>query len=786
MMRRLRHHRLHASAALTLLAALTAHGETTPAVERDIHDDSLRPHQREDSTPPPAAPEDTPVDPGISIPERQSKAPVVYTIERVPESAPPTPPTRFNPDPGAIQSDNVSEQPDPYFKSNYVEFPPSVEADIPAGLSLPREGTESVRLTPLPPTPPLGNQLDPLPASQQLPRFGVRENLYIEHEWHAPETYPMSAEGLGVPEHTKPAPDRWRDTGFTPWRRYTSGDTNEIPFANTEPELWHYYRQSVLKGDLPVHGQDLFLTVTASAEFIFEDRELIVPSGVSAATPGNSDFFGESQSQVFFTNLAVDILLFKGETVFKPVEWAIKLRPVYNTNYVNFQEAGIVSPNPGGPGAGGGGTPVDNGGVTDPDDIDDILGGGGTPAPTPGGPGGDATTRRRDYLALQEAFVEVHLANLSSSYDFVAIKAGNQVFNSDFRGFIFNDTNLGLRLFGNYDNNHYQYNLALFSMREKDTNSELNTFDSRDQEVLIANLYRQDFIWHGYTAQLSYHGNFDHGGTHYDDNGAIVRPAPLGSVAAHDVQVHYLGWAGDGHIGRWNVSHALYLAAGHDDFNGLAGRPVDIFAQMAALEVSYDRDWIRYKASLFYASGDSKPNDGRATGFDSIVDNVNFTGGPFSYYVRQGFNLAGTAVGVKQRFSLLPNLRTSKTQGQANFVNPGLFIAGLGAEIELTPKLRAFLSANYIRFVDTAPIESALVVSDINEEFGIDLGVGFQWRPFLTDNVIASFGCGFLVPGSGFEDIYRHTTPAVPGYTSGGSSVEKLLYSAVAAVTFTY
>ena len=37
-------------------------------------------------------------------------------------------------------------------------------------------------------------------------------------------------------------------------------------------------------------------------------------------------------------------------------------------------------------------------------------------------------------------------------------------------------------------------------------------------------------------------------------------------------------------------------------------------------------------------------------------------------------NLGGTSVNLKQRNSLVPNLRSSKTEGQANFVNPGVFI----------------------------------------------------------------------------------------------------------------
>src|SRR5690606_15174925 len=150
-------------------------------------------------------------------------------------------------------------------------------------------------------------------------------------------------------------------------------------------------------------------------------------SGVSAANSGNSDFFGESRSQMFVSNYALDFLLFRGETVFKPVEWALRVRPVFNVNRVDFHEAGIVSPNPGGPGAGNGGAPVDNTGVENPDDIGGIIGGGTTPGKLARG----ATLRTRDYLALQEAFFELHLADLSANYDFLTIKVGNQTFNSD-------------------------------------------------------------------------------------------------------------------------------------------------------------------------------------------------------------------------------------------------------------------------------------------------------------------------------------------------------------------
>ena len=324
-------------------------------------------------------------------------------------------------------------------------------------------------------------------------------------------------------------------------------------------------------------------------------------------------------------------------------------------------------------------------------------------------------------------------------------------------------------------------------MREKETNSDLNTLEDRDQHIVIGNVYRQDFLWPGYTAQLSFHLNLDDGDLHYDRNGGVVRPNPIGSLREHNVSAYYLGWAGDGHIGRLNVSHAFYQVLGNDEFNGLAGREVDINAQMAALELSVDRDWVRYKASFFYASGDSDAEDDDGRGFDSILDNPNFTGGPFSYYVRQGFNFAGTAVNLKSRASLLPNLR-NKTEGQANFVNPGVFLYGLGLELELTPKLRSFANANYVRFAETNPLETALVMNGIDSEIGFDLSLGFQYRPFLTDNIIISTGFGTLIPGAGYKDIYRRMNEPVPGFNTHGDSgrADDFLYSGLLVLTLTY
>ena len=95
-------------------------------------------------------------------------------------------------------------------------------------------------------------------------------------------------------------------------------------------------------------------------------------------------------------------------------------------------------------------------------------------------------------------------------------------------------------------------------------------------------------------------------------------------------------------MGPLSVSHAFYQAFGTDDDNavartltGAAAAPVDISARMAALELSRDADWRRYRFSFFYASGDNAADAGKATGFDAITDNPNLAGGQFMFWDQQ-------------------------------------------------------------------------------------------------------------------------------------------------------
>ncbi len=517
------------------------------------------------------------------------------------------------------------------------------------------------------------------------------------------------------------ARDRWR-IGFPEYDRY--GDRaargRDIPFRRGR--WWDPYNQNVLKGDYPIRGNELFMILSAVSTTTIEQRRAPTPSDVSTDEPSSAEFFGQPEQLAVNQTLQFSFELFHGDSTFRPRDWAIKISPTFSIpNYLNARENGVVN-------------------------IDVRRGG----------------NRTDTHWSLEEAFGEVKLFDVNDNYDFVSVRAGIQPFVSDFRGFIFSDNNLGVRLFGAADNNRIQFNAAWFSMLEKDTNSGLNRFDTRHQNVYVANVFRQDFIRKGYTIQGSLHYNDDRRGVEYDRNGFLVRPALIGDVRPHAIKVGYLGISGDGHLGRLNLSHSYYYAFGKDERNPIAGREVRIKSSMAALETSVDFDYLRFRGSFFWAQGDSNPTDSKATGFDAIFDDPNFVGGQFSYWNRNGIRLTQTGVGLVQPNSILPSLRSSKTQGQANFINPGIFIYNAGVDVELTQRIKAVFNANYLRFHRTEPLEYVLFQNRIRHDIGFDYSLGVAYRPFLVNNVTMTFGAATLQTGRGFRDIFTDRSRNCP------------------------
>jgi len=367
-------------------------------------------------------------------------------------------------------------------------------------------------------------------------------------------------------------------------------------------------------------------------------------------------------------------------------------------------------------------------------------------------------------VALQEAFIDYHLRNVSDRYDFDAVRVGILPFQSDFRGFLFNDQQLGIRFFGNRDNNRFQYNVAAFWRIEKDTNSGLNdvTKALRKDLVFIANLYRQDFLVPGFTSQVTvvYNRNREAGEVVFDTNGFPVRPALIGNLKGRDYDVVYLGYNADGHIRRLNLTASTYLALGQDRNSNFTGQPAKIRAWFAAAEASYDRDWMRFRLSGLYASGDGNPRDDTETGFDAIRENPLFAGADTSYWIRQGipFIGGGRGVSLSGRNGILNDLRSSKDEGQSNFTNPGTALAGIGADFDLTPTLRVSANANHLWFAKTETLKLLRLQGNVAHDIGWDLSGAATWRPKATNNIVLRLSAAMLASGQGMRDLFGNTS----------------------------
>ncbi|MDE1467278.1 hypothetical protein [Aurantiacibacter sp. D1-12] len=491
---------------------------------------------------------------------------------------------------------------------------------------------------------------------------------------------------------------------------------------------------------LGLEGNDWFFVVNAISDTVFEPRTFPIPVGVQTTEdPDRIDVFGNDFSPVLSQTFILGAALIKGSTAYKPPDVEYRLTLAYNINYVDVPERRVLLVEP----------------SRDSNRLDDFLG-------------------------VQEAFFDYHIRNTSERYDFDSFRIGIQPFQADFRGFLFNDSQLGLRFFGTRDNNRFQYNLGAFWRLEKDTNSGLNdiTQTPRSDFVFVANAYRQDFLIPALTSQftLVYNMNREGGDVEIDDNGFPVRPALLGDLRGRDYDVVYVGYNADGRIGRINVTASIYGAFGEDRNSIFTSEPAEIRAFFGAAELSYDQDWMRFRLSGLFASGDSDPFNNVEGGFDAIFENPVFAGADTSYWMRQTIPFAGggRAISLNGRNGLLNSLRSSKEQGQSNFNNPGLILGGVGADFDLTPEFRLTGNANYLRFEDTSVLETLRVEGTIPEEIGYDVSLSAIWRPRANQNLVFRLSGAALIAGDGFQDLFDNR---------GGNNV---YYSVLANAVLTY
>lgn len=538
-------------------------------------------------------------------------------------------------------------------------------------------------------------------ASEQPPQT-IRQEI---RERRMNPVSPLPRPQLSDYPDSVPVPDRWRivDSIYT-------------------DHWWDPYNRNVLKGDKPLYD-DWFFSFTGISDTVYEMRSVPTPAGSSSTSgAGTLNVIGDGDQQFFNQNLLMELVYYKGNTTFRPPDLEFRFIPVINYNYLELQEVQGVNANP-----------------------------------------NDGRTRSDSHIGIQGAFVDYHLRNVSANYDFDSVRFGIQPFTNDFRGFLFNDSPLGIRLFGTRNNNIFQYNLAWFRRLEKDTNSGLNDVGQslRKDDVFVANLYWQDLFIKGLISQFSVlHNRNNEDSFYYDNNNFVARPASIGLEKPRDYQVTYLGYGMDGHIGRLNLSAQFYYAFGDESGSTFRDGSTDINAFFFAMEPSIDFDWFRLRTSFVYASGDSDPFDDTSTGFDAVFENPLIAGADTSYWIRQAIPLIGGGrVALSGRNGLLPSLRSSKEQGQANFTNPGLRMAGVGFDADVLPTLRVSGDWNLLQFDDTTVLETARNQGSIDRTLGQDISLSATYRPLNSQNIVLRGSYSRLLPGDGFKSLFEDESP---------------------------
>jgi hypothetical protein len=524
-----------------------------------------------------------------------------------------------------------------------------------------------------------------------------------------------------------PIPDRWRlVTALCP-------DKNFVGLQAVCKSRFDPYHQNPLKADvpiqidkkpffLPITGDDWFFGINAISDTIVEPRSFPTPvADQTSSYPGAIDTFGRQRSLVLAQTGLFGFGLTKGSTAYKPPDVEYRVLVAYQVNHVNVEERRVLHVESSRP-----------------------------------------SHRTDTFLGVQEFFIDKHLGNRSDRFDFDSIRIGIQPFQFDFRGFLFQDNQLGFRFFGNRDNNRYQFNFNAIWRLDKDTNSGLNDITKKPREdyILHANLFAQDFPLQGLTSLVSLTANFNREKDRdLDHNGFPVRPALLGDQRPREYDVYYVGYSLDGRIKRLNLSSTFYGAFGEDRNSFFTSKPAKIRAFFAAAELSYDIDWIRVKLSGLYATGDSNAKDNKETGFSAIFENPIFAGADTSYWIRQVVPFAGGGVNVaiSPRNGILNDLRTSKEQGQSNFNNPGTMLLGVGADFDILPQLRFSTNLNHLWFENTATLRELRNEGSIPKSIGWDLSGAFIWRPSMVQNVIFRLSGAVLDPGKGFSDLFTNS-----------------------------
>ncbi|MEM7363765.1 MAG: hypothetical protein AAF525_07055 [Pseudomonadota bacterium] len=408
---------------------------------------------------------------------------------------------------------------------------------------------------------------------------------------------------------------------------------------------------------------------------------------------------------------AARISLYKGQTVWKPPDWEFRLSPVV---HVAAWDGDLQ----------------------------------------------EGRSQRDAHLTMTSAFYDRELRVVSERYDFDRIRVGLQPFTTDPRGLLLQGPVAGIRWYGNRDNNRWQYNVGVFAQFEHNSDVGLVDLDDgvRGNVLGVVNLYRQDFITPGLTGELLWlHDRHERITHRLDQSGRQERPVRLyggGEVGAY--RVTYLGGGLDGHIGRLNLTSLIALSRGKVVVDAVEQT---VHGHFGVLEASMNVGWWRPRLTMLNASGDDDIDDGRATGFDSVSSGALLSAMTHSAWrkltIRQRDQI------LSGRDNLLPTLQGSSL---STFTNPGLRMAGIGADGDISPTLVASFSINQLMFDQTGALRGQ-DGGDVDREIGTDVSLAVTYRPHFNQQFLISGAVGVLRLGGGARQLIDQQGEH-PGYAT--------------------
>ncbi|MBM4075610.1 MAG: hypothetical protein FJ267_08200, partial [Planctomycetes bacterium] len=180
--------------------------------------------------------------------------------------------------------------------------------------------------------------------------FGI--DFTTEESWPFQRFPPLATAGYAGPSgiapselqqsnHFVPVEDRWR-IGFPNWDRHKADHKPGHDYPYQPGHWWDPYNQNLLKGDYPLIGQHMFVSFTGSVQSIVESRRL--PNVVTSTSIPPTTRSGDPD-QIFSTHFfRLQMNLTHGTGAFKPVDWQIRVTPVFNLNTLWAGEPTVLNP----------------------------------------------------------------------------------------------------------------------------------------------------------------------------------------------------------------------------------------------------------------------------------------------------------------------------------------------------------------------------------------------------------------------------------------------------------